>query len=786
MRNVLFRRIPREYKKDIVKFLILHFCLIGIVSIISGYIAGTGAVQRSYEKVVETSNIEDGHFITYFKENESTLSKLENETNTKIVYQGFYNDEIIEGKNTKHEVRIYAERNEINLPTVIKGRLPESLNEILINELYAKTNKIQLNEQFVLNSGTYTVVGFASFSDYITVYKNTTDFSMQYYTFTPAIVTQETFDSITTISPTHCYSYRFNERINNADTLKAKNTEFYDIATDRIILDVNVITEFVPVSVNNAIKTGDGFANQYDSFVFMFGYIVFFVLAFIFAVSTLSHISDEAKTIGTLRAMGYTKWQLIFAYLILPFLVTIVSTLIGNLIGHLCLAKMFGGLFTSMVSVPEITIEVALFPFLLTTLGPSILMLIVNFILITRMMNISPLNFLRNKLRKVKTAKAVKLPESFSFKTKFRIRTIIQNIPNFLILSFGIIMGSVLFSFGIVYKSSAVNQLNICETQAVSQYQYVLQLPIKTSNPDAEAYSAYSFIPQNKGYINCSVPAYGIKENSKYFDLTFSENEDEIVVSKAYSVKYNAHIGNTIKLKGMSGTNDYVFKVGAIYDYSVTPCIMMPIERMNEIILNDSGNKIIDTVYEVAKDIGLDEPVTKLFFNGYFTNTKLTDIDNKQIKTVVEVNSLVSDLKRINRTANTVAELVITLGVAMDILLTFLLTKQIIEKNQNNISMCKILGFDNKEIGGIYIVSTTIVAVIALLISLPLIYVIINPLLSIFAYPTMKSFMHFIFPMWIYPAAFGCGLVSYIIACIIQFTIIKKVPMVKALKDSVN
>lgn len=53
-------------------------------------------------------------------------------------------------------------------------------------------------------------------------------------------------------------------------------------------------------------------------------------------------------------------------------------------------------------------------------------------------------------------------------------------------------------------------------------------------------------------------------------------------------------------------------------------------------------------------------------------------------------------------------------GVTMFLLLMYLLSKQIIEKNAGSISMVKILGYSNGEIGGLYIVATTAAVVVSL------------------------------------------------------------------------
>ena len=59
-------------------------------------------------------------------------------------------------------------------------------------------------------------------------------------------------------------------------------------------------------------------------------------------------------------------------------------------------------------------------------------------------------------------------------------------------------------------------------------------------------------------------------------------------------------------------------------------------------------------------------------------------------------------------------------SVIIFLVLIYLLSKIIIEKNAQSISMAKILGYTNGEISRLYIMSTSIVVVLFILISLPL------------------------------------------------------------------
>ena len=114
--------------------------------------------------------------------------------------------------------------------------------------------------------------------------------------------------------------------------------------------------------------------------------------------------------------------------------------------------------------------------------------------------------------------------------------------------------------------------------------------------------------------------------------------------------------------------------------------------------------------------------------------------------------------------------------------LIYLLTKLIIEKNENAISMTKILGYTPGEIGSIYLVSTTIVVVISDIISI---------FIGVKLIELAWSFMLLQYSGWFafhvntlsYVKMFVLLLVGYLMVMIFDFARIKKVPMDQALKN---
>ncbi len=63
-------------------------------------------------------------------------------------------------------------------------------------------------------------------------------------------------------------------------------------------------------------------------------YIVMAIIAFVFGITTRNTIEQEAGAIGTLRASGYTKQEMVRHYFVLPALITFIAAVIGNILGY--------------------------------------------------------------------------------------------------------------------------------------------------------------------------------------------------------------------------------------------------------------------------------------------------------------------------------------------------------------------------------------------------------------------------------------------------------------------
>lgn len=74
--------------------------------------------------------------------------------------------------------------------------------------------------------------------------------------------------------------------------------------------------------------------------------------------------------------------------------------------------------------------------------------------------------------------------------------------------------------------------------------------------------------------------------------------------------------------------------------------------------------------------------------------------------------------RQLNVSMGNMFYLINVFAICLFVLLIYLLTKLIIEKNKNSISMVKILGYNNREVGKLYITATTWMVGLSIIISL--------------------------------------------------------------------
>lgn len=757
MKNPLRKRLPREFKSEFSKYLVIFLFMALTIGFVSGFLVAGGSMITAYDNSFEKYNIEDGHFVVNNELDEAAIKNIE--ADGVKLYENYYIDLDTDVNGDSKDgctVRVFKNRTEVDKICIMKGELPSNQNEIAIDRMFADNNSLEIGDKITVRGKELKVTGLVALSDYSALFSSNTDLMFDSIKFGVAIVNDEYFDSLSNDIKKYSYAFTYNEAPKNETESKEMSDKFMEKLVKEVMVSGNSIADYIPEYSNQAIHfTGDDMGGDKAMMIVLL-YILIVIMAFVFAI-TISHtITKEATVIGTLRASGYTRGELLGHYLTLPMIVTVAAALIGNILGYTLFKDIVAAMYYGSYSLPTYETIWNGEAFVLTTIIPLIIMLFVNVLVLVNKLKLSPLKFIKRDLTKKTKKKAVKLPH-FKFFTRFRIRILIQNIVNYIMLFIGIALASVLLLFGLMMKPLLENYQDEITDNMISNYQYVLKGQVEVENKDAEKYSVNSLkIKQDDGEGE-EVNVYGIAKDSKY--VTDKLPENEVIISSSYAEKYGIDEGDEIELEEIYDSKQYKFKVADIKKYP-------------------SGISIFMTNDMFADTFGKDEG----YFNGYFSNEKLDEIDEKYIAATITIDDLTKVSRQLDKSMGEMFQLVNVFSIVLVIILIYLLTKLVIEKNSNAISMVKILGYNNGEISRLYLIATTWAVVISTLLNMYIATVVIDEIY----FEMMKDYPGWL-TLYIGPATyvkmFVMIMAAYIVVALLQFRKIKKIPMDEALKN---
>ena len=810
MKNPLRKRLPRELKGELGKYLVVFILMVLTIGMVSGFLVADGSMIVAYNDGFEKYNIENGNFRTNQQIYKSQKEEIQN-LGIKL-YENFYIEEPLDNGST---MRFFKNRTEINGVCLMKGELPKATGEIAIDRMYADNNDLKVGDTLKSQSGkqTWKITGLVALSDYSCLFQNNNDSMFDSVKFGVSVVTPEEFDTLDQDKLQYNYSWIYDKQPKTEKEEKDVSEELMENIGEIVTLEA-----FVPRYLNQAITfTGDDMGSDKAMMIILL-YIVIVIMAFVFGITISNTIRRESGVIGTLRASGYTRRELIRHYMALPVLVTLVGALVGNILGYTVFKNVCAGMYYGSYSLPTYVTVWSAEAFLLTTVVPVIIMLVVNYGVLRHKLRLSPLKFLRRDLSGRKRKKAINLSPVIKIFSRFRLRVIFQNMSNYLVLFIGIIFANLLLMFGLLLPSALSHYQVEIQNNMLAKYQYMLQVPAsavsgnkfdglisllefymdsRTDNEDAEEFSAYSLNTLPGKYKSEEVLLYGIEPDSRYVAIDFNDTKDTyessenttdtkdkkdeagnkvkadnkntanaekesaaVYISSAYADKFLLHVGDTITLKEKYEKEKYSFKIAGVYDYTAALCVFMPRSELNDIF-----------------DLGED------YYSGYFSDTELTDIKSQYIGSVVDLDALTKISRQLDVSMGSMMGMVNGFAIVIYMVLIYLLSKIIIEKNAQSISMVKILGYTNGEISRLYILSTSMVVVLCLLLSLPLETVIMKVLFREMMLSSISGWITLWIDPMIYLQMFVAGIVTYAVVALLEFRRIKKVPMDEALKN---
>lgn len=221
MQKVLRKRIFRDFKENLPRYLALAFLLILSMYMVVSVVGAAETVMRGTTTEAEKQNVEDGQFSLFVPMKESEWDELTDKGIT--LEKMFFLDYVVDGDKT---LRVFRNRTDIDTIAIHEGKLAQADDELVIERQYAEKNDIHVGDTIVLGDCTYKVSGIGTVPDYDSPLKSLGDTGCDSLNFGLAFVTDEVYTTLqkegkSAKSEEYYYAYKLNDAMTD-DELKAE------------------------------------------------------------------------------------------------------------------------------------------------------------------------------------------------------------------------------------------------------------------------------------------------------------------------------------------------------------------------------------------------------------------------------------------------------------------------------------------------------------------------------------------------------------------------------------
>lgn len=488
--SALSKRFPRELKNNLGKYLGIFLLMAVAISLTAGFLVAASSIEKLQGEVRDTYNQEDGQFIANFQVSDKNLRAVEDLG--VQVFSNFSRDVSLEyadePEGAAHVMRVFADRTQVDLAAYYEGCAPQADDELAIDRVYAVHHGLGLGDSIAVGGKSFRICGIVSLSDYQALFEKNSDFVFNAQSFCVGLVAQSAFDSFDQGKLRYVYSFTCDNRsLSDADRVDLEE----DIAD--ALSGANVaVSDFIDADANNGITyaADDVVGDQQMWRVLL--WMIIAIMAFVFVILTGSTIEEESAVIGTLLASGYRKSELVRHYLAMPMIVGTAGALLGNVLGYTLFSEPMRNLYYNSYSLPPY--EATFDPHVLvnTTVIPLVMLFVITLFGLLFKLRCTPLQFLRHETSRSSRRRGAMLPERLSFVSRFRLRVLLQNLPNFVTLFLGVVFSGLLMLFGLCMMPCVSSYADDLRSSLVCEHTYTLKAPLELegSQADKDAYAA--------------------------------------------------------------------------------------------------------------------------------------------------------------------------------------------------------------------------------------------------------------------------------------------------------
>ena len=441
--------------------------------------------------------------------------------------------------------------------------------------------------------------------------------------------------------------------------------------------------------------------------------IVFFIVATLISLTSMTRMVEEQRTqIGTLKALGYNKFQIASKYVIYASLASVIGGILGMCVGFVLLPKIIWMMYSMMYEIGDISLS---FNLQFASIGLGLIFVCIvgaTIYAVTRELRQTPAILMRPKAPKIgKRVLLEKIPfiwKRLSFSRKVTVRNIFRYKKRFLMTIIGIMGCTALILTGFGLRDSISR---IMPDQYEHVFNYDMQISLKSGLEENQIEELKSNL-EHKDEITNTLETYmtsltaiknGVEEDVQVIvpkekdslegtinlvDIETKEkvtlNDNEICLTDKAAELLGVKVGDTIILQDSDGNEKEVTISNVVENY------VYHYVYMSKDLYENSYNQDYETNVLLAQDSDLTEEQEDSLAEelmGY-----------NEISSVSLISSAIRTMDETMESLNYVVVVLIVSAGLLAFVVLYNLSNVNISERIRELATIKVLGFYDREV----------------------------------------------------------------------------------------
>ena len=481
------------------------------------------------------------------------------------------------------------------------------------------------------------------------------------------------------------------------DGVQELQDETDDMIEEYFTFDIDNLTQFLIAADNPRIDAaaGDVIINRFAGI--LAGIILMVLFTYVISVFVIHNIEKESSVIGALYALGVTRGQLLFHYLLNPMLIAFLGGVVGCILGF----SKYGtgwqmGDSIAYYSLPPIRIVTPGYLLFYSLIMPPVTAVVVNYLVINKKLKCTALSLLRNEQTAGKAGRIQNMNlGNMKFLLRFQIRQMLREIRSAFAVVIGMFICLLILMMSIDCAVLCINFGNACLEETKYAYMYTYKYPTEDVPEGGTPAYVENLKKEAYGY-NLDVTVLGIDDDNPYFPIVTADKKNEIVISSAAAQKFGVKVGDKLVLSDEVNERDYAFTVKNIVKFTSGVYVFLDRDVMQELFDQEDD-----------------------YYNVVFADHAL-DIDNGRLYATVSKENVEESSQIFTDMMGPMVVMLVAISALIFMIVMYLMMKVMIDRSAFSISLMKVFGYRRREIRRLYLDGNFYVILLGALICVPL------------------------------------------------------------------